>query len=198
MCTALTEYVSAIAISSTPSSRAIAATRRRRSGSLEGSATWKRRIPLRTTHRNASRITSSPAGTQVMKRIPEVMKLSGVCGIAALISRSRSHGSSRWKRTATAMCVLEVKSTAWKPTRSSIGAIARMSSSGRRVALQRLWLPSRVVVSTMSTSPRVRSTLIGRAAPGREARRSPRAPRSPRTPRRSSRRLLQGRSSSSS
>jgi hypothetical protein len=29
-----------------------------------------------------------------MKRIPEVMKLSGVFGIAALTRRSRSHGSS--------------------------------------------------------------------------------------------------------
>ncbi len=116
MCTALTEYVSAIAISSTPSSRATTATRRKRPGSLEGSATWTRRIPLRTTQRNASRITSSSTGTQVMKRIPEVMKLRGVVGIAALTRRSRSHGSSRWKRTATAMCVLDVKSTAWKPT----------------------------------------------------------------------------------
>jgi hypothetical protein len=86
--------VSAIAISSTPSSRATTATRFKRSGSFEGSATWTRLIPLRTTHRNASRMTSSSTGTQVMKRIPEVMKLSGVFGIAALTRRSRSHGSS--------------------------------------------------------------------------------------------------------
>ena len=39
--------------------------------------------------------------------------LSGVSGIAALTSLIRSHGSSRWKRTETAMCVLEVKSQAW-------------------------------------------------------------------------------------
>ena len=62
-----------------------------------------------------------------MKRMPVVMKLSGVFGIAALTSRSRSHGSSRWKRTATAMCVLDVKSAAWKPTRSIVGAIETMS-----------------------------------------------------------------------
>ena len=45
-----------------------------------------------------------------MKRIPVVIMLSGVFGIAALTSRSRSHGSSRWKRTETAMWVLDVKS----------------------------------------------------------------------------------------
>ena len=71
-------------------------------------------------------------------------------GIPWLTSRSRSHGSSPWKRTATAMCVLEEKSTAWKPTRSIVGAIETMSDVVRPVALQRLWLPSRVVVSTMS------------------------------------------------
>ena len=48
-----------------------------------------------------------------MNRIPVVMMLSGVFGIAALTSRIRSHGSSRWNRTDTAMCVLEVKSSAW-------------------------------------------------------------------------------------
>ena len=198
MCTSLTEYVSAIAISSTPSSRATTATRRKRPGSLEGSATWTRRIPLRTTQRNASRMTSSSTGTQVMKRIPEVMKLRGVLGIAALTSRSRSHGSSWWKRTATAMCVLDVKSTAWKPTRSIIGAIATMSPVVRPVALHRLWFPSRVVVSTMSTSPPVRSVLTDRGERGREERRPRRAARSRRTPRRSSRRRLREPSSSSS
>ncbi len=48
-----------------------------------------------------------------MNRIPVVIIPSGVCGIAALTSRNRSHGSSRWKRTETAMCVLEEKSSAW-------------------------------------------------------------------------------------
>ena len=52
------------------------------------------------------------------------------------------------------MCVLDVKSSAWKPTRSIVGAIARMSRAVRPVAPQRLWLPSRVVVSTMSTTRR--------------------------------------------
>ena len=51
------------------------------------------------------------------------------------------------------MCVLEVKSTARKPTRSIVGAIATMSAVVSPVALQRLWLPSRVVVSTISTTP---------------------------------------------
>ncbi len=48
-----------------------------------------------------------------MNRIPVVIIPSGVSGIASLTSRIRSHGSSRWKRTETAMCVLEVKSSAW-------------------------------------------------------------------------------------
>ena len=80
---------------------------------MEGSAIWKRRIPLRATSRNDSRITSSSAGTHEMNRIPVPIIPSGVFGIAALIRRIRSHGSSRWKRTDTAMCVLEVKSSAW-------------------------------------------------------------------------------------
>ena len=60
-------------ISSTPSSRANRALRCSRSGSFVGSAIWKRRIPLRATHRNESRISSSSHGTQEMKRIPVVM-----------------------------------------------------------------------------------------------------------------------------
>jgi hypothetical protein len=107
---------------------------------------------LRTASRNDRRITSSPAGTQEMKRMPVVIRFSGVSGMAALTSRSRSHGSSRWKRTDTAMCVLEVKSSARKPTRSIVGAIARMSGVVSPTAPQRLWLPSRVVVSTISTT----------------------------------------------
>src|SRR5580765_7243000 len=55
------------------------------------------------------------------------------------------------------MCVLEVKSTAWNPTRSSVGAIARTSGVVKPVALQRLWLPSRVVVSTKSIERLTRS-----------------------------------------
>ena len=80
---------------------------------MDGSAIWRRRIPLRTTSLKTSSITSSSAGTHAMKRRPGVIMLSGVLGIAALISRMRSHGSSWWKRTDTAMCVLEVKSQAW-------------------------------------------------------------------------------------
>ena len=52
-------------------------------------------MPFRTTQRYASLITSSSAGTQVMNRIPVVMKESGVFGIAPLTSRMCSHGSSR-------------------------------------------------------------------------------------------------------
>jgi hypothetical protein len=70
-------------------------------------------MPLRATRRNDIAITSSSAGTHVMKRMPVVIMLSGVFGIAALTWRRRSHGSSWWKRTDTAMCVPEVKSTAW-------------------------------------------------------------------------------------
>jgi hypothetical protein len=147
----LIEYVSPTTTSSIPSSRAIRASRISESGAFDGSAIWTRRIPLRATSRNDSRITSSPAGTHEMKRMPVVMKLSGVFGIAALTSRIRSHGSSRWKRTDTAMCVLEVKSSARKPTRSITGAIAVTSGVVSPVAPQRLWLPSRVVVSTIST-----------------------------------------------
>ena len=45
--------------------------------------------------------------------MPVVIIPSGVPGIAAETRRIRSHGSSRWNRTETAMCVLEVKSSAW-------------------------------------------------------------------------------------
>ena len=70
-------------------------------------------MPFRATQRKESRITSSSHGCHEMKRIPVVMKLRSVFGVAARISRISSHGSSRWKRTDTAMCVLEVKSSAW-------------------------------------------------------------------------------------
>src|SRR5437764_7208032 len=107
-------------------------------------------MPLRTTQRKASRITSSSHGCQAMKRMPVVMKLRRVLGIAWLTRRIRSHGSSLWKRTDTAICVLDVKSRAWKPTRSIVGAIDSTSGVVKPVALHRLWLPSRVVVSTTS------------------------------------------------
>ena len=45
--------------------------------------------------------------------MPVPMKVSGVRGMRAFISRMRSQGSSLWNRTVTAMCVLVVKSMAW-------------------------------------------------------------------------------------
>ena len=138
MCTSLTEYVSPSTISSTSSSRATTATRRSRAGSFDGSTIWMRLMPLRTMQRNTSRMTSSSAGVHVMKRMPVPMKLSGVLGMAALTRRMRSQGSSRKNRTATAMCVLDVKSTAWNPTRSIVGAMARTSGAVSPVALHRL------------------------------------------------------------
>jgi hypothetical protein len=110
--TGLIEYVIPTTISSTPSCRAIRAMPRSASGEFEGSAIWKRRMPFRTTQRNASRITSSSQGCHVMKRMPVVMKLSNVVGKAVRSRRMSSHGSSRWKRTETPMWVLEVKSSA--------------------------------------------------------------------------------------
>ena len=132
-----------------------------------GSAIWKRLMPFRTTQRNDRRISSSSAGTQKMKRIPVVMKLSGVLGIAAATSRIRSQGSSWWKRTETAMWVLDEKSQAWKPTRSTVGAIATTSGVVRPVADHRLWFPSRIVVSTMSTCASGAGLGAGRARCGR-------------------------------
>ena len=114
MCTSLIEYVSPITTSSKPSARAIAASRLqpvgvvRRVGDLQPAQAVASDEPQR---QRASRPRS--AGTQEMKRIPVVIIPSGVSGIASLTSRIRSHGSSRWKRTETAMCVLEVKSSAW-------------------------------------------------------------------------------------
>ncbi len=113
MWTSLIEYVSPITTSSIPAARDIFARRLSRSGSLDGSAIWKRRIPWRATSRNDNAITSGSAGTQEMNRIPVVIIPSGVSGIASATSRIRSHGSSRWKRTDTARWVLEVKSSAW-------------------------------------------------------------------------------------
>src|SRR5882724_6485995 len=50
------------------------------------------------------------------------------------------------------MCVLEVKSIAWNPTRSMVGAISRICAELSPVAPQRLWLPSRMDTSTRRTS----------------------------------------------
>ena len=84
--------------------------------------------------------------------MPVVMKLSGVSGIAALTRRNRSHGSSRWKRTETAMCVLDEKSQRVEADAVHGRRDREQSGVVSPVALQRLWLPSRVVVSTMSTT----------------------------------------------
>jgi hypothetical protein len=111
--TGLIEYVRPITTSSMPSAFAMAAIRLRRSGSFDGSAICRRRRPFRTTSRSDRAITSGLAGVQEMKRMPVVIIPSGVFGIAALTRRIRSQGSSRWKRTDTAMCVLDVKSSAW-------------------------------------------------------------------------------------
>ena len=93
-------------------------------------------------------MTSTGARCQAMKRMPGVMKPSGVSGISARTMRMRSHGSSACVRTAIAMCVLLVKSIAWKPTRSITGAISAIIAVVSASALQRLWWPSRTVVST--------------------------------------------------
>jgi hypothetical protein len=93
--TALIEYVRPTTTSSIPARRTVAASRRMRAGSLDGSAIWMRRIPLRASRRKARSITSSPVGAQEMNRIPGVIRLSGVFGMAALMSRIRCQGSSR-------------------------------------------------------------------------------------------------------
>ena len=51
------------------------------------------------------------------------------------------------------MCVLLVKSIAWKPTRSITGAISAIIAVVSAFALQRLWCPSRTVVSTSPIMP---------------------------------------------
>ena len=83
-----------------------------------------------------------------MNRKPVPISCSGVSGIAARVSRIRSHGSSRCVRTATPMAVLDMKSSARNPTRLSTGAICRMWSVRSPVAPHRLWLPSRSETST--------------------------------------------------
>ena len=86
--------------------------RRSVSTSFIDSATQILRMPLRMTQARASRMTSTGARCQAMKRMPGVMKPSGVSGISARTVRMRSHGSSACVRTAMAMWVLLVKSIA--------------------------------------------------------------------------------------
>ena len=73
-----------------------------------------------------------------MKRMPGVMNRSGVRGMRSATMRMRSHGSSWCQRTAIAMCVLLVKSIAWKPTRSMTGAMPAIIAVVIAFALQRL------------------------------------------------------------
>ena len=167
MWTGLIEYVRPITTSSTPSAFASRAICARSGAAFIGSAICTRRRPLRTMQRNTSAMTSSAHGRQEMKRLPVPIIESGVLGMAALVRRSRSHGSSRWKRTDTAMWVLEVKSHARKPTRSIVGAIARTSGVVRPVAPHSDWLPSRVVVSTISIVFGVAAPAVTRAPPPR-------------------------------
>ena len=82
--------------------------------------------------------------------MPVVIIDSGVSGIAAATIRSRAHGSSWWKRTLTAMWVrgrevarVEADAVHHRRDRQHVGVV-------RPVAPHRLWLPSRVVVSTIS------------------------------------------------
>ena len=82
-----------------PASRS-AAMRRSVSTSFIDSATQILRMPLRMTQARASRMTSTGARCQAMKRMPGVMKPSGVSGISARTVRMRSHGSSACVRTA--------------------------------------------------------------------------------------------------
>ena len=138
MCTGLTLYTSPTRTSSACSSFAMRAMRRSVSTSFIDSATQTRRMPLRMTQRSASRITSIGARSHAMNRIPGVMKPSGVSGISSRTTRMRSHGSSACVRTAIAMCVLLVKSIAWKPTRSITGAISAIIAVVSASALHRL------------------------------------------------------------
>ena len=73
----------------------------------------KRSTPLRTSSWYDRAISSGCAVSHEMKRMPVDRKLSGVRGAYSFINRKRSHGSSLWKRTVTAMCVLLLKSIAW-------------------------------------------------------------------------------------
>ena len=77
-----------------------------------GSMTMKRSMPLCTSSLYESCISSGWAVSHEMKRMPVERKLSGVRGMRAFMSRMRSHGSSLWKRTVTAMWVLVLKSIA--------------------------------------------------------------------------------------
>ena len=107
-------------ISSTPSRvRSAAICRRGRRGRSMGSAICKRRSPLRTAQRNARRMHVLVGRAPRDEPHPGRDASTAACPASP---RGRAGGaptgSSWWKRTDTAMCVLDVKSQAWKPTRS--------------------------------------------------------------------------------
>ena len=145
------------------------AMRRSVSTSFIDSATQTRRTPLRIRQRSASRMTSTGARCQAMKRMPGVITPSGVSGMRSRTTRMRSHGSSACTRTAIAMCVLLVKSIARKPTRSITGAISAIIAVVSASALQRLWCPSRTVVSTSPIMPGGRGRARRRSRPPRRS-----------------------------
>src|SRR6202142_4054515 len=117
------------------------------SASFIGSARQNRRMPLRASVRNASAMKSGLAVSHEMNLKPVDMNCSGVRGVAAAMSRIRSHGSSFLYRAATPMCVEVVKSMARKPTRSITSAMASVLAVSMPSAAHRHWLPSRSEVS---------------------------------------------------
>jgi hypothetical protein len=138
VCTGLIEYTRPTSTSAACSSFAMRAMRRSVSTSFIDSATQTRRIPAPMTQRSASRMTSTGARCHAMKRIPGVMKPRRVSGMRSRTTRMRSQGSSACERTVIAMCVLLVKSMAWKPTRSITGAMPAIIAVVSASALQRL------------------------------------------------------------
>jgi hypothetical protein len=62
--------------------------------SFIGSASAKRRMPLRASVRKASSMNSGLAVSQAMKRKPVERNCSGVVWQISAIARIRSHGSS--------------------------------------------------------------------------------------------------------
>src|SRR5258708_3568850 len=79
------------------------------------------------------------------------IRRSGVFGARSATRLMRSHGSSRSSRTAFLMCEPERSSIARKPASSRFLAIGSIMPVDIRSA-QRLWWPSRIVVSTKWTS----------------------------------------------
>ncbi len=146
------EYVRPITTSSIPARLAIAATRLIRSGSFDGSAIWKRRMPLRATARNDSSITSSAAGTHEMKRMP----------VRDHAERRRGHRVAGQPDPLPRILLVEADRDGDMRARGEVagdvadavdasGRPAAMSGVVRPTAPHRLWLPSLIVVSTIPT-----------------------------------------------